>query len=218
MTKMFRVACFLATIARKLQKMVRMLFEQSLKKKEESPEEGSKQRCGHLQGVLQGKCKSPSGFYFSCSGSDQVHNCGVGMEFEIFFFQKAGSVLNGHVGQRTLTFQEPRNHGITQVPIRVQCEMVVLGDCHCRKTGFPNSRSAEGQLFKEKTVNTSHGCPSTAMATAITRHTLIPGPPPTVRRRATSPITISRPISSSPSNVERPVASTILRFEFLLQS
>lgn len=86
LTKMFRVACFLTIAARKLQKMVRMLLEKSLKKKEESPEEVSKQRCGHLQGVLQGKCKLPSGFCFSCSGSDQVHNRGVGMEFDKFFF------------------------------------------------------------------------------------------------------------------------------------
>jgi hypothetical protein len=58
-----------------------------------------------------------------------LRNCGVGMEFDkFFFFQKAGSVQNGHVGQRTFTLQEPRNHGITQVHVSVQCEMVVLGD------------------------------------------------------------------------------------------
>lgn len=132
-----------------------------------------------------------------------------------FFFQKAGSVQNGHVGQRTFTLQEPRNHGITQVPVGVQCEMVILGDYHCHKTGFPNSRSAEGQLFREKAVDTSHGCPSATMAIAVTWHTPVPGPSPIVRKKATSPITISRPTSSSPSSAERSVASTILRSEFL---
>jgi hypothetical protein len=105
---MFRVASFLLTVARKSQKMVRMFFEQSLKKKEESLEEVSKQRCGHLQGVLQGRCKLPFEFCFSYSGFNQVHNRGVGMEFDkFFFFQKAGSVQNEHVGQRTFTLQEP---------------------------------------------------------------------------------------------------------------
>ncbi len=32
------------------------------------------------------KCKSPSGFCFSCSSSKRVHNCGVKMESGKFFF------------------------------------------------------------------------------------------------------------------------------------
>jgi hypothetical protein len=54
--------------------------------------------------------------------------------------------------QGTVTFQEPRDHEIRQVPIRMQCGLVVFRDCHSCKTTSPHLRTAEGQFFGEEAV------------------------------------------------------------------
>jgi hypothetical protein len=48
--------------------------------------------------------------------------------------------------------------------------MVVLRDCHRRKTSRPNPRSAEGQLFEEKAVQLSE--PGRQLGTQILLHKL----------------------------------------------
>jgi len=70
----------------------------------------------------------------------------------LFFFQKARSVWNRHMLQGTFTLQEPWNDWIRQVPVGVRRGMVILHDCHCRKTSSPDMKNAEGQLFEEEVV------------------------------------------------------------------
>jgi len=57
--------------------------------------------------------------------------------------------------QGTFTFQEPWDHRIRQVPIRMCCGLVVFRDRHSCKVTFPHSKSAKGQLFGEKVVQLS---------------------------------------------------------------
>ncbi len=62
---------------------------------------------------VRGKYKFPSGFRFSCSSSDQVHNCGVKMESgKFFFFKKLEVFRTDTCGKERLPF---KNHEITEL-------------------------------------------------------------------------------------------------------
>jgi hypothetical protein len=57
--------------------------------------------------------------------------------------------------QGTFTFQEPRDHGIRQVPVHMRCGLAIFRDRHSCKATSPHSRSAEGQFFGEEVFQLS---------------------------------------------------------------
>jgi hypothetical protein len=68
----------------------------------------------------------------------------------------------------TVTFQEPRDHKIRQVPIRMQCGLVVFRDHHSCKATSPHLRTAERQFFGEEVVQLSK--PRCELRTQICLH------------------------------------------------
>jgi len=70
--------------------------------------------------------------------------------------------------QGTFTFKEPQDHEIRQVPIHMQCGLVVFRDHHSCKATSPHSRTAEGQLFEEEAIQLSE--PGRELRTQICLH------------------------------------------------